>query len=219
MPTGNLNDKSIFNVARKFDSEGDRRKYLQRVCRENVAQLDRVTALLDGFEKDSQFLESPAADLQQTSVATRGIEIRGTQIGPYTIREQLGEGGMGVVYVAEQFEPVCRKVALKLIKPGMGTKDVIARFEAERQALARMNHPHIAKVLDAGATEFGRPYFVMELIKGVPITHYCDEKHLTPKERLELFVPVCQAVQHAHQKGVIHRDIKPSKYPLTCYQT
>ncbi len=117
---------------------------------------------------------------------------------------------MGVVYMAEQTEPVERRVALKIIKPGMDTRQVIARFEAERQALAMMDHPNIAKVLDAGATDSGRPYFVMELVKGLPITQYCDEQHLTPRERLELFLPVCQAVQHAHQKGIIHRDLKPS---------
>ena len=134
----------------------------------------------------------------------------GTQIGPYKLLEQIGEGGFGVVFLAEQERPVQRRVALKIIKPGMDTRQVIARFEAERQALAMMDHPNIAKVLDAGATETGRPYFVMELVQGVPITEYCDQCNLTTRERLELFITVCQAVQHAHQKGVIHRDIKPT---------
>ena len=124
---------------------------------------------------------------------------------------------MGVVYMAEQTEPVKRRVALKIIKPGMDTRQVIARFEAERQALSLMEHPHIAKVLDAGATASGRPYFVMELVKGHPITQYCDEHQLTPRERLELFLPVCQAIQHAHQKGIIHRDIKPSNVLVAEY--
>src|SRR5262249_33979884 len=130
------------------------------------------------------------------------------QIGPYAIRGVLGEGGMGVVYLAEQKEPVRRRVALKLIKPGMDTRDVVARFEAERQALALMNHPHIAAVLDAGAAAHGRPYFVMEYVPGIPITDYCDRHRLRVPERLELFAQVCEAVQHAHQKGVIHRDLK-----------
>ncbi len=131
--------------------------------------------------------------------------------------EQIGEGGFGLVFVAEQQEPVKRKVALKVIKPGMDTRLVIARFEAERQALALMDHPNIAKVLDAGATESGRPYFVMELVRGIPITDYCDKNQLAPKERLELFVTVCQAIQHAHQKGIIHRDIKPSNVLVTSH--
>src|SRR5262249_49130547 len=129
-------------------------------------------------------------------------EGEGTVIGPYTLREQIGEGGMGLVFVAEQLQPVRRKVALKVIKPGMDTRQVVARFEAERQALALMEHPNISKVLDAGTTESGRPYFVMELVRGVPITEYCDANNLNPKDRLGLFVQVCQAVQHAHQKGL-----------------
>ena len=139
----------------------------------------------------------------------------GTVIGPYKLLEQIGEGGMGVVYMAEQTQPVRRKVALKIIKPGMDTRQVIARFEAERQALALMDHPNIAQVLDAGATESGRPYFVMELVRGIPITDYCDREQLSIPERLELFVQVCQAVQHAHQKGIIHRDLKPSNVLVT----
>ena len=144
-------------------------------------------------------------------------EQAGTVIGPYKLLQQIGEGGMGVVFMAEQTEPIQRTVALKIIKPGMDTRQVIARFEAERQAVAMMDHPNIAKVLDAGTTDSGRPYFVMELVKGVPITKYCDEKHLPLRARLELFVQVCQAVQHAHQKGIIHRDIKPNNVLVAEY--
>jgi eukaryotic-like serine/threonine-protein kinase len=139
----------------------------------------------------------------------------GTQIGPYKLLEQIGEGGMGLVFVAEQERPVRRQVALKVIKPGMDTREVIARFEAERQALALFDHPHIARVLDAGATALGRPFFVMELVRGIPITDYCDRARLGVGERLKLFVQICQAVQHAHQKGVIHRDLKPSNVLVT----
>src|SRR5262249_21422118 len=134
----------------------------------------------------------------------------GTVIGPYKLLEQIGEGGMGLVFVAEQQYPVKRRVALKVIKPGMDSRQVIARFEAERQALAMMDHANIAKVHDGGTTAEGRPYFVMELVKGTPITDYCDQHRLTTRLRLELFLNVCHAVQHAHQKGIIHRDIKPS---------
>jgi serine/threonine protein kinase len=141
----------------------------------------------------------------------------GTRIGPYTLVEKIGEGGMGFVYMAEQETPVRRKVALKIIKPGMDTEQVVARFEAERQALALMDHPNIAKVLDAGATESGRPYFVMELVGGAPITEYCDQNHSTPRERLELFIAVCRAIQHAHQKGIIHRDLKPANVLVTLH--
>src|SRR5262249_31659580 len=134
----------------------------------------------------------------------------GTVVGAYKLMEQIGEGGFGRVFVAEQQQPVRRKVALKVIKPGMDTREVVARFEAERQALALMDHPNIARVFDGGATESGRPYFVMELVKGIPLIDYCDQQQLTTGDRLQLFLSVCQAVQHAHGKGIIHRDLKPS---------
>ena len=140
-------------------------------------------------------------------------------IGRFRLLEKIGEGGFGVVYVAEQKTPVRRRVALKIIKLGMDTRQVVARFEAERQALAMMDHPNIAKVFDAGATETGRPYFVMELVRGIPITAYCDQNNLPPVQRLRLFIDVCQAIQHAHQKGVIHRDIKPSNILVSCLCT
>src|SRR5207245_8719194 len=139
----------------------------------------------------------------------------GDRIGRYKLLQQIGEGGCGVVYMAEQEEPVRRRVALKVIKLGMDTKEVIARFEAERQALALMDHPNIAKVFDAGATETGRPFFVMELVRGIKITDYCDENNLSTEERLKLFTQCCKAIQHAHQKGIIHRDIKPSNILVT----
>src|SRR5437867_2319703 len=145
------------------------------------------------------------------------IERTGTMIGRYKLLEKIGEGGFGVVFMAEQVEPVQRKVALKIIKAGMDTKEVIARFEAERQAIALMDHPNIARALDAGATQAGRPYFVMELVRGIAITEYCDQVNLPTRERLQLFMKVCQAVQHAHQKGVIHRDLKPSNVLVTLH--
>src|SRR3974390_74839 len=144
-------------------------------------------------------------------------EVIGQKIGRYKILECVGEGGCGVVYVADQTEPVRRRVALKVIKLGMDTKQVVARFEAERQALALMYHPNIAKVLDAGATESGRPYFIMELVRGIKITEYCDQNNLSAKDRLDLFIKICQAIQHAHQKGIIHRDIKPSNILVTLH--
>jgi tetratricopeptide (TPR) repeat protein/tRNA A-37 threonylcarbamoyl transferase component Bud32 len=194
---------------------------------EDVALRDRVAALLAAHRQADSFLEHPAAPVvwgetadvpgpaltildgnaaEGEPTATAGAVLAGR----YTLLEALGEGGMGAVWLAQQTDPVKRRVAVKLIKPGMDSKQVLARFEAERQALALMDHPNIARVLDAGATALGRPYFVMELVQGVPITDFCDEHQLTPRQRLELFIPICQAIQHAHQKGVIHRDIKPS---------
>src|SRR2546421_2945979 len=160
-------------------------------------------------------MAGPNETAQATAVMASITEKPGDSIGRYKLLQQIGEGGCGVVYMAEQEEPVRRRVALKVIKLGMDTKSVIARFEAERQALALMDHPNIARVLDAGATGTGRPYFVMELVRGVKITDYCDEANLSTRERLDLFVEVCHALQHAHQKGIIHRDIKPSNILVT----
>src|SRR5437868_5697915 len=176
-----------------------------------------VESLLEASRRAGRFLEPSAPARGATVDLPPSAERPGTVIGPYTLLQQIGEGGMGTVFMAEQTEPVRRKVALKVIKAGMDSRQVIARFEAERQALAMMDHVNIARVLDAGATDSGLPYFVMELVHGVPITKYCDDNHLTPRERLELFVPVCQAIQHAHQKGIIHRDIKPSNVMVTLY--
>jgi serine/threonine protein kinase len=160
-------------------------------------------------------LVGQSADLAATLSMPALTESPGMKIGRYKLVHEIGQGGMGVVYMAVQKEPIKRKVALKIIKPGMDTREVIARFEAERQALALMDHPCIAKVLEGGSTESGRPYFVMELVEGTKITEYCDECRSTTRQRLELFIQVCQAVQHAHQKGVIHRDIKPSNILVT----
>jgi eukaryotic-like serine/threonine-protein kinase len=190
---------------------------VQDLCGQDQALRQRVEALLDAHGRAVSFLESPPAGFAATADHRPISERPGAVIGPYKLLQQIGEGGMGVVFMAEQTEPLKRTVALKIIKPGMDTRQVIARFEAERQALALMDHPNIAKVLDAGTTDSGRPYFVMELVKGVPITKYCDEKHLPLRERLELMLPVCQAVQHAHQKGLIHRDIKPSNVLVAEY--
>jgi serine/threonine protein kinase/tetratricopeptide (TPR) repeat protein len=175
-----------------------------------------VERLLAAHDEPASVLDRPAPGMPTADYAPI-TEKPGTLIGPYKLMEQIGEGGFGLVFVAEQQEPVKRKVALKIIKPGMDSRQVIARFEAERQALALMDHPNIAKVLDAGATESGRPYFVMELVRGIPITDYCDKNQLVPRDRLDLFITVCHAIQHAHQKGVIHRDIKPSNVLVTSH--
>ncbi len=155
------------------------------------------------------------ADMSRSSATTRTSHQEPDQIGPFRIVEKVGEGGMGIVYKAEQRAPVRRIVALKVIKLGMDTREVVARFDAERQALAMLSHPNVAKVFEAGMTDTGRPYFAMEYVAGVPFTHYCDESQLTTRQRLELFIPVCQAVQHAHQKGIIHRDLKPTNILVT----
>jgi WD40 repeat protein/serine/threonine protein kinase len=212
----NANEESVFAKALEMADPHERAAFLDRACAGDAGLRRSVEALLSAYGA-GQFLEAPASALTVMAHEPAGSEQPGTVIGPYRLMEQIGEGGMGLVFVAEQQEPVRRKVALKLIKPGMDTREVIARFEAERQALALMDHPHIARVLDAGATESGRPYFVMELVRGVPITQFCDDNRLTPHERLRLFVSVCQALQHAHTKGVIHRDLKPSNVLVTLH--
>ncbi|PWU18266.1 MAG: hypothetical protein C5B50_09560 [Verrucomicrobia bacterium] len=210
---------AIFNVARRLPL-ADRSSYLDQACGGDGALRARVEELLGAAEDAQGFLKDPAPGAQRFGAAdAASTRVQGTvapgekagdRIGRYKLLQQIGEGGCGLVYMAEQEEPVRRRVALKVIKLGMDTKQVIARFEAERQALAMMDHPNIARVLDAGATQAGRPYFVMELVRGIKITDYCDEHHLSMKERLGLFMQICLAVQHAHQKGIIHRDLKPS---------
>jgi serine/threonine protein kinase/Flp pilus assembly protein TadD len=211
---------SIFAGAIERRSPGELAAFLDAACGADVGLRLRIEALLRAHDEAGGFLRdrSEAGDPVAT-VDRPASEGAGTVIGPYKLLEQIGEGGFGVVFMAEQTEPVRRKVALKVLKPGMDTRQVVARFEAERQALAIMDHPNIAKVFDGGATTTGRPYFVMELVKGVPITEFCDQNRLTPRQRLELFIPLCQAVQHAHQKGIIHRDLKPSNVLVTVQDT
>jgi serine/threonine protein kinase/tetratricopeptide (TPR) repeat protein len=202
--------EAIFSEALEIPSAEARADYLDRACAADPELRRQVESLIAVHDRAGRFLASPTVSYESGSP-----EPVGSTVGPYKLMEQIGEGGMGVVYVAEQTKPVRRKVALKIIKPGMDTKQVIARFEAERQALAMMDHPNIARVIDAGATESGPPYFVMELVRGISITDYCDREQVAIQERLELFVLVCRAVQHAHQKGIIHRDLKPSNILVT----
>jgi serine/threonine protein kinase len=214
--------ETIFNAALSVPSV-DREEYLKSACGEDPQVYRRVDALLRAHESAEGFLPEQAndksvlKDLVASEVTLPASEKLGDTIGRYKLLQNIGEGGCGAVYMAEQEQPVRRRVALKVIKLGMDTKQVVARFEAERQALALMDHENIAKVLDAGATETGRPFFVMELVRGVKITDYCDQKCLSTEERLELFVKVCRAIEHAHQKGIIHRDIKPSNILVTLH--
>src|SRR5437763_269534 len=217
MPIDSKRVQAIFLAAVE---QADRAAILDRECGNDLELRRRVEALLKANDEPASDLDQPAVELAKPTGTIDFAPITegpGSMIGPYKLKEQIGEGGFGLVFVAEQQEPVRRKVALKVIKPGMDSAQVIARFEAERQALALMDHPNIARVFDAGATESGRPYFVMELVRGIPITDYCDQNHLTPRERLELFVTVCNAIQHAHQKGIIHRDVKPSNVLVALY--
>jgi len=223
-------EEEIFDAARLISDPDARAAYLDRACSGDLALRRRVEELLAALAGAEEFFAQGSSAVQSLGGELRPLSNRetnppwnddqvGKRIGNYKLLERIGEGGCGVVYMAEQERPVRRRVALKIIKLGMDTKSVIARFEAERQALAMMDHPNIARVLDAGATETGRPFFVMELVRGFKITEYCDTNHLDTQKRLELFVQVCHAIQHAHQKGIIHRDIKPSNILVTLHDS
>jgi serine/threonine protein kinase len=210
------NEERIFHEA-IAKPVSERTDYLRMNCGNNPELLSHIENLLKAYDAQDDFLEAPPWGDDVILNSSSLVEGPDTTIGRYKLLEKIGEGGMAVVYMAEQEKPIRRKVALKVIKLGMDTKLVIARFEAERQALAMMDHPNIAKVFDAGATETGRPYFVMELVRGIPITEYCDKNMISTQERLNLLIQVCNAVQHAHQKGIIHRDIKPSNVLVTLH--
>ncbi|HEY9509641.1 MAG TPA: serine/threonine-protein kinase [Verrucomicrobiae bacterium] len=225
-------ESALFETALNLEDAAVRKQFLDRACAGDAALRQRVEEMLSAhgdaermFEKGNQGLREIEQEIRtgsaKTAASTRSESLTGeragTQIGRYKLLEKIGEGGCGVVYMAEQREPVRRRIALKIIKLGMDTRNVIARFEAERQALALMDHPNIARVLDAGATESGRPYFVMELVRGVKLTDYCNQNNLDTRQRLELFIQICHAIQHAHQKGIIHRDIKPSNILVTLH--
>jgi serine/threonine protein kinase len=218
-------EESLFAAALERTFADERQAFLEEACAGDAALRERVERLLGAHRRAHGILDRPAELTVLPEVTAwrrpggaRSVERAGTVVaGRYTLLKEIGEGGMGTVWLAAQTRPVRRKVALKIIKPGMGCRRVIARFEAERRVLAMMDHPNIARVLDAGTMRGGPPYFVMELVEGVPITEYCDAHHLTPRARLELFIPVCHAVQHAHQKGIIHRDLKPSNVLVARY--
>lgn len=217
MTTSRPDNAAIFHSARDIPDPERRREYVRSACSGNGTRVAYIEALLAAADTPDSLLDRPAECDPEVTVDRPVSERFGTQIGLYKLIEQIGEGGMGTVWMAQQTDPVKRTVALKLVKAGMDSKQVIARFEAERQALALMDHPNIARVLDGGTSVEGRPFFVMELVKGISITKYCDEHRLTPRQRMELFVPVCLAVQHAHQKGIIHRDLKPSNVLVAHY--
>lgn len=223
-------EETLFDAARRLENAPARRAFLEQACAGDSGLRRRVESLLAAETDAEKFFKGAIpfqnlADTAQVGLTPEEnhdaqstlLDGVGARIGRYKLLQKIGEGGCGIVYMAQQEEPVRRRVALKIIKLGMDTKSVIARFEAERQALAMMDHPNIARVLDAGATDTGRPYFVMELVRGVKITDYCDQNNLDTRQRLDLFIQICQAIQHAHQKGIIHRDIKPSNILVTLH--
>ncbi len=207
-----LDDQAVFEVARKIGVPSDRQDYLLEVCGDDAAMMRRIEALLRAYDNGGSFLECPPLEVgTRSTIIMPAPVLPGVQIGPYKLLQKIGEGGMGSVWMVEQTDPVKRRVALKLIRVDRGdSKMILSRFEAERQAIALMDHPNIARLLDAGSTEAGQPFFVMELVKGVPLTEFCDAHKLSVPERLDLFLQICSAVQHAHQKGIIHRDLKPT---------
>ncbi len=200
-----MSEREIFEAALECPQTA-RARFLDEACAGDANLRNQVEALLAQHAEAGSFLEKPAVAGGLTVAYQPITEGPGTIIGPYKLLQMIGEGGCGIVFMAEQERPIRRMVALKIIKPGMDTAQIIPRFESERQALALMDHPNIAKVLDAGATESGWPYFVMELVKGVPITEFCDKNHMPPGERLKLFIDVCHAIQHSHHKGVSHQS-------------
>ena len=220
-------DKSVFFEALDIESPSERAVFIEVACEGDPDLRAAVVALFDAHESDANPIDRPMAadamfkfrELDETewrpAPSRPAHHAPGTRIGVYKLMEQIGEGGFGLVYVADQQEPLRRRVALKIIKPGMESREVLTRFEAERQAIALMDHPNIARVFDAGVTDSAQPYFVMELVRGVPLTAFCDSHKLDTSERLKLFVTICHAVQHAHQKGIIHRDLKPSNILVT----
>ncbi|WP_372897101.1 serine/threonine-protein kinase, partial [Stieleria sp.] len=215
-------EKSIFFHALEIESPAERAAYVEGACDGDEHLLTAVCALLRENDREENPVDRPvgaawmSTDLvcDDAGVATTRF-FPGAMVGPYKLMERIGEGGFGLVFVAQQQAPVRRRVALKIIKPGMESREVLARFEAERQAIALMDHPNIARVFEAGVTETAQPYFVMELVRGVPLNEFCDHHQLNMSERLKLFVTICHAVQHAHQKGIIHRDLKPSNILVT----
>jgi eukaryotic-like serine/threonine-protein kinase len=213
-----MTEREVFLNAIEVAEPDERVAYVDRACGHDVDLRRNVHELLKEHFSDDSLVAGPAVEAERSFVPASPQEgAPATTIGRYKLLEKVGEGGFGEVWMAEQREPVRRRVALKIIKPGMDSRQIVARFEAERQALAMMDHANIAKVFDAGTTEAGRSYFVMELVRGLPITDYCDENYLPTHERLKLFILVCQAIQHAHQKGIIHRDIKPSNILVTLH--
>jgi eukaryotic-like serine/threonine-protein kinase len=225
MPAQAFDEEALFHAARRIEETAARQLFIAQAAGDDAALAARVRALLEMHEQEPASAQEPMHTAEHTPSGPPTVSMRftfeteGTIIaGRYKLLQQIGEGGMGTVWMADQTEPVKRRVAVKLIRTERGTsRSILSRFEAERQAIALMDHPNIAKLLDAGTTDAGSPYFVMELVKGVPLTEFCDEHKLSIQDRLKLFMQICGAVQHAHQKGIIHRDLKPSNILVAPY--